>query len=185
MIKLQDYYQQLQNIKDIQKLYLKALDLNHNFKLFYYEVDKKYPFLVLDNFLFDFNFYHSPKKFDDLRTILITMKNKIIINLKNYNSDTEINLYEYTLLQSKLINLPKPDIIINNDNFLKQINNNILITQNEIDLLNSIGINAYDYSSLDNIIYDLNEILETEKNEELEYLLMLLEERKYYEQAHK
>lgn len=185
MIRLNELYNKLKIISSKEELYAKALELNPSFKMYYFKSDKEYYFLVLNNYLFDYNFYDSPKKYDDLNSIFINMKNKIIMSIEDYNVNTKIELYEYSYLKPQLIEVPQVKLEINQNNFLKKINNKVLLTQNEIDLLLTAGIDATKYASLDDIIYDLDEILNDEDYEELEYLLTILEERKYYEQTHK
>ena len=77
------------------------------------------------------------------------------------------------------------DYVINNK-FLKKTKNGLLLTQEEIDLLESNNIHIDQYGSLDELLRELDEILNVEPDlEELDYLFARLEERKYYEQVNK
>lgn len=70
-------------------------------------------------------------------------------------------------------------------NKLKRINNDLLLTSYQIDVLKRNGINPETYSKLSDIIYMAEEIFEETEDEELDVVIAELSERNYYENTNK
>lgn len=79
--------------------------------------------------------------------------------------------------------------IINNINFednkLIKINNNLYLTNNQIDILNRYGIEYKTANNLRDLMVKIENIIDYEDIEELELLLDKLSERQYYEETNK
>jgi hypothetical protein len=58
--------------------------------------------------------------------------------------------------------------------------NGMLLSDYQVDVLARNGINYLDYGSITQILFDINEILEEEDNEELEGVAKELDEKNYY-----
>ncbi len=71
------------------------------------------------------------------------------------------------------------------DNFLEKINDNLYLRKKDMEILKRNDIDYEKYSSLSSIIYEIEEILNNEDNEELELLSKELSERNYYENTNK
>lgn len=72
-------------------------------------------------------------------------------------------------------------------NELKEIGE-ILIKENEINTLKKYDINVYKCTSIDEVLFLIDEIINElcdEEYEELDYIACCLMERKYYEKTHK
>ncbi len=66
--------------------------------------------------------------------------------------------------------------------------NNILIKDSEIRILKKYDINVNNYASIEEILFQIDQIiddLEAEEYDELDYLASNLMERKYYGETHK
>lgn len=72
------------------------------------------------------------------------------------------------------------------DNFLTKQKNNIVLRNNEIEILKRYNIDYEKYSSLSQIIYEIEEYLNDGfESDELEWLSKELSERNYYENTNK
>lgn len=74
---------------------------------------------------------------------------------------------------------------IETNNFLKKVNNNLYLRDREIDILERNNIDYQNKNDLSSIIYEIEEILSTYDNEELEWLSKELAERNYYNNTNK
>ena len=72
-----------------------------------------------------------------------------------------------------------------NANALKKVNDNLYLTNYQIDVLKRNEINPENYSSLKDIIYIAEEAYEDTLDEELDLVLNELSERNYYENTNK
>ena len=72
-----------------------------------------------------------------------------------------------------------------NNNKLIKINNNLYLTQNQINTLERYDINYQISNSLRDLMIKIEEILDYEDIEDLEILLENLTERQYYENTNK
>ena len=78
------------------------------------------------------------------------------------------------------------NIIIDFDkNKLKKVNDKLLLTNYQIEVLKRNGIEPSNYSSLKEIIFDAEEVYEETLDEELDLVLSELSERNYYENTNK
>lgn len=79
--------------------------------------------------------------------------------------------------------------ILNNIDFennkLIKINNNLYLTNNQIDILNRYGIEYKTANNLRDLMVKIENIIDYEDIEELELLLDKLSERQYYEETNK
>lgn len=79
--------------------------------------------------------------------------------------------------------------ILNNIDFennkLIKINNNLFLTNNQINILKRYDINYTISNSLRDLMLKIEEILDYEEIEELEILLEELQNRQYYENTNK
>jgi len=79
--------------------------------------------------------------------------------------------------------------ILNNINFednkLIKINNNLYLTNNQIDILNRYGIEYQTSNNIRDLMLKIENIIDYEDIEELELLLEKLAERQYYEETRK
>ena len=79
--------------------------------------------------------------------------------------------------------------ILNNINFednkLIKINNNLYLTNNQINILKRNNIDYYTSNSIRDLMIKIENITLYEENEELETLLDNLSERNYYENTNK
>lgn len=72
------------------------------------------------------------------------------------------------------------------DSFMNIDNGNgILLTKYEIEILSRYDINPKNYPSIEELIYDIEDILEEDYNEELEDILIKLDEIHYYKDVNK
>ena len=90
----------------------------------------------------------------------------------------KINDKEYTI--ENLIS----DIDFNKNKLVK-INDNLFLTNYQIEILNRFDINYSQKNSLKEIIYEAEEAYEDTLDEELEIILNELSERDYYENTNK
>lgn len=72
-----------------------------------------------------------------------------------------------------------------NNNKLQKINENLYLTNNQIEILKRYNINYEVSNSLRDLMIKIEEILDYEDIEELENLLATLTERNYYENTKK
>lgn len=70
-------------------------------------------------------------------------------------------------------------------NKLQKVNNNLVLTKYQIDVLTRNGIDLQTVTSLHDIIYEAEEVYEDTLDEELEQVLDELSERNYYENTNK
>ena len=83
------------------------------------------------------------------------------------------------------INLKDEEIMGTEKSFLKRRENGLMLSDNDIEILKSNGINYLEFSSLASLIFRIEEALEEEENEELENLNMKLGEYNYYNYTEK
>ncbi len=72
-----------------------------------------------------------------------------------------------------------------NKNKYTKINDKLILTNYQIEILKKYNINIEQAPSLSYIIFEAENILEEEPNEDLEQVLYELSERNYYENTHK
>lgn len=72
-----------------------------------------------------------------------------------------------------------------NKNKYKKINDKLILTNYQIDVLKRYDINIEEAPSLSYIIFEAENILDEDPNEDLEQVLYELSERNYYENTHK
>lgn len=72
-----------------------------------------------------------------------------------------------------------------NKNKYTKINDKLILTNYQIEILKKNNINIEQAPSLSYIIFEAENILEEEPNEDLEQVLYELSERNYYENTHK
>lgn len=70
-------------------------------------------------------------------------------------------------------------------NKLQKVNDNLILTKYQIDVLTRNGIDLQTVTSLHDIIYEAEEVYEDTLDEELEQVLDELSERNYYENTNK
>ena len=70
-------------------------------------------------------------------------------------------------------------------NMLTKVNDKLMLTNYQVEVLKRNGINPEEYTSLKDIIYMGEEAYEDTLDEELDYILSQLSERNYYENTHK
>ena len=70
-------------------------------------------------------------------------------------------------------------------NKLQKVNDNLVLTKYQIDVLTRYGIDLQTVASLHDIIYEAEEVYEDTLDEELEQVLDELSERNYYENTNK
>lgn len=70
-------------------------------------------------------------------------------------------------------------------NKYKKVNDKLILTNYQINTLKKYNINIEQAPSLSYIIFEAENILEEEPNEDLEQVLYELSERNYYENTHK
>lgn len=67
------------------------------------------------------------------------------------------------------------------DSWIKVRENGLLLSDYHISVLYRNGINYEKYGSIKQILFDINEILEEEENDELELVAREIDERNYYQ----
>lgn len=72
-----------------------------------------------------------------------------------------------------------------NNNKLQKINDNLYLTNNQIEILKRYNIDYEVSTSLRDLMIKIENVLDYEDIEELENLLTTLTERNYYENTHK
>ena len=79
-----------------------------------------------------------------------------------------------------------PDEIMGNDKtFLKKRENNLLLSDNDIEILDSNNINYLDFRTLSELIFAITEALEESDDPRLEELSIKLGEYNYYNYTEK
>lgn len=78
------------------------------------------------------------------------------------------------------INLSDEEIMGTEKSFLKRRKNGLMLSDNDIEILERNGINYLEATNLENLIFMIGEALEEEENEELENLNIKLGEYNYY-----
>ena len=71
------------------------------------------------------------------------------------------------------------------DNKLIKINNNLYLTNSQIEILKRYNIDYLTSNSLRDLMIKIEDILDYDENDELENLLNTLSERNYYENTNK
>lgn len=80
----------------------------------------------------------------------------------------------------------KIEIDINPDyTMMKQVNENLYLSQEQMDILDSFNINYREFTNLSSLILEVEEALEETGDEVLDNLLDVLEERNYYQNYNK
>ena len=77
------------------------------------------------------------------------------------------------------------DSIDFNKNKLTKVNNKLMLTNYQIEVLKRFDIIPENYTSLSSIICDAEEVYEETLDEELDVILSELQERNYYENTNK
>jgi hypothetical protein len=77
-------------------------------------------------------------------------------------------------------NLKDEEIMGTEKSFLKRRKNGLMLSDNDIEILKRNGINYMKATSLENLIFMIEEALSEEDNEELESLNIKLGEYNYY-----
>lgn len=72
-----------------------------------------------------------------------------------------------------------------NKNKLTKVNNKLMLTNYQIEVLKRFDIIPENYTSLSSIICDAEEVYEETLDEELDVILSELQERNYYENTNK
>ena len=67
-----------------------------------------------------------------------------------------------------------------NDTWLKKRENGMILSDYQISVLKRCGINYLNYATITQILFDINEILEEDEDEELEIIAREIDERNYY-----
>ena len=83
------------------------------------------------------------------------------------------------------INLPDEMIMGTEKSFLKRRENGLMLSDNDIDILKRNDINYLEFSSLEALIFKIQECLEEVEDDELESLNMKLGEYNYYNYTNK
>ena len=84
---------------------------------------------------------------------------------------------EYNLLDDEIMGGEKT--------FLKRRENGLMLSDNDIEILERNGINYHEANSLENLIFMIEERLEQDQNEELDNLNIKLGEYNYYNYTNK
>ena len=77
-----------------------------------------------------------------------------------------------------------------NYDMLKQVNGNILINESDIEILKKYDINVTKYSTIQELLFKIDQILNDEdlsdeEYDELDYIANNLQERNYYKNTNK
>lgn len=72
-----------------------------------------------------------------------------------------------------------------NKNKLTKVNDKLMLTNYQIEVLKRFDITPENYTNLASIIYDAEAIYEETEDEELDVILSELQERNYYENTNK
>ena len=76
--------------------------------------------------------------------------------------------------------LMEKDYLPNNDSWLKKRSNNMILSDYQINTLQKSGIDYTKYKTVSQILFDINEILDEEDDEELEIVAKQIDEANYY-----
>ena len=79
-----------------------------------------------------------------------------------------------------VINLNDDEIMGNDKTFLKMRENNLMLSDNDIEILKKNNINYLDFNSLGALLFEIEEVLEDNFDEKLEELSIKLGEYNYY-----
>ena len=82
-------------------------------------------------------------------------------------------------------NLCDDEIMGTDKSFLKRRENGLMLSDNDIEILERNEINYLEYSSLEALIFKIQECLEEENDDELENLSIKLGEYNYYNYTNK
>ena len=82
-------------------------------------------------------------------------------------------------------NLSDDEIMGTEKSFLKRRENGLMLSDNDIEILQRNDINYLEFSKLESLIFKIEEVLSEEENEELENLNMRLGEYNYYNYTNK
>ena len=77
------------------------------------------------------------------------------------------------------------DLLPDMNSWLIPRENGMLLSDYHVEVLQRNGINYLEYGSIKEILFDINEILEEEDNEELENVAKDLDEKNYYKNVNK
>lgn len=72
------------------------------------------------------------------------------------------------------------DFLPKSDSFIKKRENGMILSDYQISVLKRCGINYLNYATITQILFDINEILEEDEDEELEIVAREIDERNYY-----
>lgn len=82
-------------------------------------------------------------------------------------------------------NLNDDEIMGNEKSFLKRRENGLMLSDNDVEILERNNINYLDYSNLESLIFEIQELLEEINDDELENLSIKLGEYNYYNYTNK
>ncbi len=84
------------------------------------------------------------------------------------------------------MNFDNIEVDINPDyTMMKKVNDNLYLSQEQMDILDEFGIDFRKFSKLSDLIFAVEEAYETSGDEVLDNLLDILSERNYYENYNK
>ena len=83
------------------------------------------------------------------------------------------------------INLPDEEIMGTDKSFLKRRENGLMLSDNDIEVLERNNINYLEYTNLESLIFAITEMLDEEENDELDALNIKLGEYNYYNYTNK
>ena len=84
---------------------------------------------------------------------------------------------DYNLLDDEIMGTEK--------SFLKRRENGLMLSDNDIEILERNNINYLEYSNLESLIFAISEMLDEEENDELDALNIKLGEYNYYNYTNK
>ena len=82
-------------------------------------------------------------------------------------------------------NLSDDEIMGNEKSFLKRRSNGLMLSDNDIEILERNGLNYLEYSNLESLIFAISLLLDEEENDELDKLNSKLGEYNYYNYTNK
>ena len=82
-------------------------------------------------------------------------------------------------------NLSDDEIMGNEKSFLKRRSNGLMLSDNDIEILERNGLNYLEYSNLESLIFAISLLLDEEENDELDKLNAKLGEYNYYNYTNK
>ena len=83
------------------------------------------------------------------------------------------------------INLKDEEIMGTEKSFLKRRENGLMLSDNDIEILERNNINYLEYTNLEQLIFAISEMLDEEDNDELDALNIKLGEYNYYNYTNK